>query len=472
MDYSLIQKQFEEVIAYSQRDILISPITYDASDLFQQWKYNKTNIRKYLPFFTNDKLIYEYPHKVSFGLNECAKQERFDRFIREIWEFRHLQDFLRENKANFFENRVVKEYSAPYGTVRRGMKIIKAFKLFFKDNDCNLKRLQDEASAILNEDKIEGKFCISIHPLDYISISDNDHNWHSCHALDSDYRAGNLSYMADKHTVVCYVKTGSDRKISNFPESVPWNSKKWRVLLFFDKACDFVMASKQYPLQSDEALGYFQKVYETARAKEMEKCNCTSSHLKFSPWHKEQISSIPVGEYEYHLPKNLIPYGGHLLPIDELYEPGENSLQYNDILRNNTYNKEVRYAYGLQSSRFLWGIDGIEYDKKYSISKYLFSKHSIPIIEAGLEVKCLHCGESPISNSDAMLCDKCCMEYVEPDRLDEDYYPVCEDCGTRFIYYEGYWHEGRHLCRSCMQYYYNEEGELQPWREEVLESFK
>ena len=101
MDYSLIQKQFEEVIAYSQRDILISPITYDASDLFQQWKYNKMNIRKYLPFFPNNELIYEYPHKVSFGLNECAKQERFDRFIREIWEFRHLQDFLRDIQQAF-----------------------------------------------------------------------------------------------------------------------------------------------------------------------------------------------------------------------------------------------------------------------------------------------------------------------------------------------------------------------------------
>ena len=56
----------------------------------------------------------------------------------------------------------------------------------------------------------------------------------------------------------------NDRKIDNFPDDVPWNSKKWRVLLFFDKETNFVMASKQYPLQSDEALGFFQKAFEAA----------------------------------------------------------------------------------------------------------------------------------------------------------------------------------------------------------------
>ena len=449
-NYELIQKQFEEVIEFSQRDFVTSPITYNATELFEQWKHNKLNLRKYLPFFSEEQLIYEYPKNVSFGLDENAKRDRLERFIRELWEYRKLQEFLQENKANFFENRVVKEFAAPNGKVRRGMKIIKAFKLFLSEKDCNLKRLQDEASAILNEDKIEGKFCISIHPLDYISISDNDHNWHSCHALDSDYRAGNLSYMADKHTVVCYVKTGRDRKIANFPESVPWNSKKWRVLLFFDKDCDFVMAGKQYPLQSNAALDYFQKVYKEACEKVLERYGFSCSALNFSPWHKEQIHSIMLDGYEYKFHDGMIPYGSNIYAINDIYSPTDNALQYNDILRNDTYRSEVKYAYAVQNSFYRWHDEGISYGDEQFTSRHLFSKtNSIPIINAGEEVKCLHCGEEPIRNSDAMLCDKCCMEYINPYLLDDDYFPTCEQCGVRFLYYEGTWHNGERICSQC-----------------------
>ena len=452
MWYDEIKKQFTSVIQYSQSPWLRYYPTLNFDGLFEKWDVNKKVIRSRMPFFINGNLVYEYPKKVSFGLDDNTKRERLDRFVRELWDFPLLQDFLRANKANFFENRVVEDYQAPNGTARRGMKIIKSFKLFFANDNDNLKRLQDEASAIMNEDKIEGTFCVSIHPLDYISISDNDHNWHSCHSMDSDYRTGNLNYMADKHTVVCYIKTGENRQINNFPEEVPWNSKKWRVLLYFDRECNFVMASKQYPLQSQEALDFFQTAWRQAHYEYIGESGIIH---QFSPWHKDQIDSVVIDGRRYRFEYPVIPIGGQMAPIHKIYTPGRNSLQYNDILKNDTYKKEVRYAYLTSNSSWAYFDNvGILYEdlNDSRTSRYLFTENKLPLIEAGEEIYCPHCGLDIVSTADAILCDHCVIKYYDHTYLDEDYYPTCSDCGERYIHYEGMWVEGRNVCPHCAQY--------------------
>ena len=84
---------------------------------------------------------------------------------------------------------------------------------------------------ILQEDKIEGTLCFSVHPLDFLSSSENTYNWRSCHSLDGEFCAGNLSYMADSATMICYLKSDKEEILPRFPEDIPWNNKKWRVFL-------------------------------------------------------------------------------------------------------------------------------------------------------------------------------------------------------------------------------------------------
>lgn len=314
------------------------------------------------------------------------------------------------------------------------MKIIKAFKLFLKADDENLKKLQDEASAIMNEDKIVGTFCISIHPLDYISISDN---WHTCHSMDSDYRVGNLNYMADRHTVVCYVKSGENRKIENFPDNIPWNSKKWRVLLFFDSKGLFVMAGKQYPLQSEEALNFFQKAWRQM------------NHIYyFSPWNTKQLSSMELDEERiFTFPSPLIPIGSQMVPVEQIYRPGPNTQQYNDILKNSDFRKQVPYAF-LQRFTSQREKKGLHIGDTYTCNE-LFNDKRLPYIEAGEEINCPCCGIEPVSASDSILCDHCTFEYIKHNILDEDYFPICARCGKQFIYYEGRWTSEGQLCGKC-----------------------
>jgi hypothetical protein len=126
-------------------------------------------------------------------------------------------------------------YEYQEAKVPKGMKLSKAFKYFVEDEG-QLRIIQDVFSEMIQKNKVCGKLCISIHPLDYLSTSETTHNWRSCHALDGEYRAGGLAYMCDKTTVVCYIKSDEDAVLPRFPHHIKWNDKKWRMLLHMEEA--------------------------------------------------------------------------------------------------------------------------------------------------------------------------------------------------------------------------------------------
>ena len=219
-----IKKQFKEVIRYSQG--IEDP---KVDDLFADWYKGKEAFIEAM-----GGLIYEFPETVSFELDAKAKSGKIDEFIGTCeWQFNNdkLADFIKTMSDGFYNNMTTSVYELDNGTkLPKGMKLVKAFKYFESDKNA-LHELQSRASQIIQSDKVSGKLCISVHPLDYLSSSENVHNWRSCHSLDGDYRAGNLSYMADNHTIICYLKSEDDTNLPNFPANIKWNSKKWRVLL-------------------------------------------------------------------------------------------------------------------------------------------------------------------------------------------------------------------------------------------------
>lgn len=92
IQYRNIQEQFTKVMEYSQGGCFDIFPEMDFSGLFERWRKNKSNLM-FTPFFDEENLIYEYPEKVSFGLDENTKQERLNRFVKELWDFPFLQDF-------------------------------------------------------------------------------------------------------------------------------------------------------------------------------------------------------------------------------------------------------------------------------------------------------------------------------------------------------------------------------------------
>lgn len=63
----------------------------------------------------------------------------------------------------------------------------------------------------LNPLSISRNGYLSVHPCDYLEMSNADNPWHSCHNLDhGEYRAGTLSYMGDGSTMVFFTTSADD----------------------------------------------------------------------------------------------------------------------------------------------------------------------------------------------------------------------------------------------------------------------
>ena len=101
-------------------------------------------------------------------------------------------------------------------------------------------------SQLLNETTAKGELCLSIHPLDYMTMSDNDCDWSSCMSWkeEGDYRQGTVEMMNSPMVVVGYLKSSKDMK---FPAG--WSNKKWRQLFIVNK--DFIIPIKGYPYHSE-----------------------------------------------------------------------------------------------------------------------------------------------------------------------------------------------------------------------------
>jgi hypothetical protein len=130
-------------------------------------------------------------------------------------------------------------------TIQRGCKAIKALgKIANAFNLQGFEEFRLTHSQCLNQKTIKGTICLSIHPLDYMTMSDNACGWRSCMSWNSngEYRQGTVEMMNSPVVVVAYLKSDS----STYPiGNLDWNSKKWRQLYIVSN--EIITAIKQYP---------------------------------------------------------------------------------------------------------------------------------------------------------------------------------------------------------------------------------
>ena len=106
-------------------------------------------------------------------------------------------------------------------------------------------------SMVLNQKKIKGKLCISIHPLDYMTMSDNTSNWTSCMSwMDcGEYRRGTVEMMNSPMVVVAYLE-GSNPFHIFADDGFEWSNKKWRELFIVHP--NIITGVKGYPYHISE----------------------------------------------------------------------------------------------------------------------------------------------------------------------------------------------------------------------------
>lgn len=443
-DLKDIQSKFNQVVKYSQH--LSGEVNSDA--LFKDWRANKS---VFIDAW-DGQLIKELG-EATFHLSEEQRAKAVSNVVDQIdylyresglgypdFRLDDLIAFILENQDNFFDNIVNEDFHVDDISVPKGMKILRAFKYFCKDKEL-LNEIQSVASMAIQNDKVTGILCMSVHPLDYLSVSENAHNWRSCHALDGEYRAGNLNYMADSSTVVCYLRSTHKTELPRFPEDIKWNSKKWRVLLFFDETYDFMMAGRQYP--------FFENSLLLPIKKEVERM----FNRRFSGWCDEYIKSTQLhsfleeedrsNRYEAYYTQKYLPASGRLLRLKKLVQNGEGTLQFNDLLESSTY-EEPYYSFAL--------------DRGWMGDYYNSQIHTniIPKIQVGKKCTCLECNKEDITMSEAFLCKHCMLKENQVD--DHDEFRTCYYCGQIYLVDEGGYMNDEYgmshdTCPECLRDY-------------------
>lgn len=109
-------------------------------------------------------------------------------------------------------------------------------------------------SQILNQKALKGTFCLSIHPLDYMTMSDNNCDWDSCMSWLNDgcYRQGTVEMMNSPMVVVGYLTASEEMSLpyhGDGTEDLRWNNKKWRQLFIVDN--NIISNVKAYPYRND-----------------------------------------------------------------------------------------------------------------------------------------------------------------------------------------------------------------------------
>ena len=157
---------------------------------------------------------------------------------------------LAENKYNGVSFKI----ELPNGeiiAIQNGMKPLKALaklnKVYHFCDEETFEAFRIFHSQILNQKKFSGNLTISIHPLDYMTMSDNDCNWSSCMSWENEgcYRMGTVEMMNSPMVVVAYLTADKDMMIGDSY----WYNKKWRQLFIIND--ELIASIKGYPYAND-----------------------------------------------------------------------------------------------------------------------------------------------------------------------------------------------------------------------------
>lgn len=252
-------------------------------------------------------------------------------------------------------------------------------------------KLRIALSRHTNQKELHGNLCLSIHPLDYMTMSDNNSGWDSCMswAEKGDYRAGTVEMMNSPYVVVAYVE--SEHKQATFAD-ITWNNKKWRELFLVTP--NLTTEIKPYPYTNE----FFTK--ETLR-----RLATLQPEANFS-----DAFEMPVRKTFTYKDKELV------------FRPCTNYM-YND--------------FGLTTSNKHWAI--INEDNLDSWQTH---------INYSGTMNCMSCGEGIDYGSDysnEVFCAPCLGETTF----------VCDCCGrvVRNNNKSSYWVGDRLICEDCYENY-------------------
>lgn len=241
-------------------------------------------------------------------------------------------------------------------------------------------------SKVLNSGFTEGNLCFSIHPLDFLTMGNNQIGWTSCQSLEGQYKSGLLSLMCDDCTIVCYVEDLHKKFIpfrAKHDEKLPdMQSKIWRQLIHIDPKQELAVFNFHYPFQHDYI------------------------HLKAVDILKNEIMKSDSA-YTNELSKNI---SYHKYVVDYVYDECKTDLHFNDL----------------------------NYSGKVYNFTFLLPSHDVktPMI-IGSCPPCPLCGIFSLAHHATLVCDSC------------DPIEYCCTCAEPFVGEELHDYDGEYFCDEC-----------------------
>ena len=271
-------------------------------------------------------------------------------------------------------------------------------------------------SMVIGQSKAHGTLCLSIHPLDYMTMSDNDYGWESCMNWreGGQYRMGTVEMMNSPYVIVAYLK--GERPFRFYGNE--WTNKKWRNLVIINN--ELISTIKGYPYQSNEL------------------------NIAVVKWIQELAAKNWNVKYPYGVDNFEVDSDRFYVPCDEDDEDNmkrvrfTTNVMYNDFgngnfisIRFNDYNTRTDIEYSGVTECMCCGntLHGIDYD--LADSCYVIGNCCIELTE------CEHCGTS-LSSDD--------------ERYEVDGEVICSCCYENETVYDAY-DEERHFPDNCVHVY-------------------
>lgn len=225
------------------------------------YTYKKDDIvltKEFYCFIQESSLKYDYHN---FYNNYIKKQDWIDAnsltFFNKLF---NVENFLNESvscslkikKPNAKKMLQIQVGTKPLKAIGR---VISYFKEDYPFNETTFEEFKKEYAIIESEKTVTGKFCISIHPMDFLTMSDNNSNWTSCMNWKNEgcYHVGTIEMMNSNNVVCAYLLHGNNQFVFNKDAINPdtgeiigiWNNKRWRQLFYITK--DIICCGKPYP---------------------------------------------------------------------------------------------------------------------------------------------------------------------------------------------------------------------------------
>ena len=186
-------------------------------------------------------------------------------------------------------------------------------------------------SIITEQKEIKSTLVLSIHPMDFMTASDNSLNWESCISW-TQYgggRTGTLELLNSNNVICAYLESNNDyifkrNAIKEEEKEYSWSNKKWRQFFYIEK--DIIMGGKAYPYEN---LDITETVLLILKDLAKENFNWTYT---FGPEQYGDMKHVFNGNRMEHQ-KNWI-CSGDTYKTNIIFD---GNAMYNDMMNDNTY---------------------------------------------------------------------------------------------------------------------------------------